>query len=204
MKASELLHPRPEGLYCPPGDFYVDAMRPVPRALITHAHSDHARPGHGAVMASRETLAIMALRLGEGFCETRQEAKIGEWVNINGVEVAFFPAGHVLGSCQIALKWKGLTIVISGDYKREPDATAAPFEVVPCDVFVTEATFGLPVFRHPDPAKEVASCLSHCRKTRSARISWGLTRWVKRSASSATCARRGMTGRSISMARSKR
>ncbi len=91
MKASELLHPRPEGLYCPPGDFYVDAMRPVPRALITHAHSDHARPGHGAVMASRETLAIMALRLGEGFCETRQEAKIGEWVDINGVESRFSP-----------------------------------------------------------------------------------------------------------------
>ncbi|PPD15928.1 MAG: DNA ligase-associated DEXH box helicase [Methylobacterium sp.] len=160
MRPSDLLHPRPEGLYCPPGDFYVDPLRPVPRALITHGHSDHARPGHGAVMASRETLAIMALRLGEGFCETRQEAIIGEWVTINGVEVAFFPAGHVLGSCQIALRWKGLTIVVSGDYKREPDATAAPFEVVTCDVFVTEATFGLPVFRHPDPAKEVGKLLA--------------------------------------------
>lgn len=160
MRPSELLHPRPEGLYCPPGDFYVDALRPVPRALITHAHSDHARPGHGAVMASRETLAIMGLRLGEGFCETRQEAKIGEWLDINGVEVAFFSAGHVLGSCQIALRWKGLTIVVSGDYKREPDATAAPFEVVPCDVFVTEATFGLPVFRHPDPATEIGKLLA--------------------------------------------
>lgn len=160
MRPSELLHPRPEGLYCPPGDFYVDAMRPVARALITHAHSDHARPGHGAVMASRETLAIMGLRLGEGFCETRQEATIGEWLNIGGVEVAFFPAGHVLGSCQIALRWKGLTIVVSGDYKREPEATAAPFEVVPCDVFVTEATFGLPVFRHPDPHREVGKLLA--------------------------------------------
>ena len=160
IRPEALLHPRPEGLYCPIGDFYIDPMRPVARALVTHAHSDHARAGHGAVMASRETLDIMALRLGEGFCETRQEASFGETVEKDGVAIRFYPAGHVLGSAQIALAWRGLRIVISGDYKRAPDPTAQGFEVVPCDVFVTEATFGLPVFRHPDAAGEIAKLLA--------------------------------------------
>jgi len=160
MRPQDLLHPRPEGLYCPPGDFYIDPMRPVPRALITHGHSDHARAGHGAVMATADTLAIMGLRLGAGFCAAQQIAPLRERVDVNGVAVTFFPAGHVLGSAQIRLAHKGLSIVISGDYKRQEDATALPFEPVACDIFVTEATFGLPVFRHPDPAGEIAKLLA--------------------------------------------
>lgn len=160
IKPEALLHPRPEGLYCPVGDFFIDPMRPVARALVTHAHSDHARAGHGAVMATRETLDIMAIRLGEGFCETRQIALFGDSVTHGGVTIRFHPAGHVLGSAQISLTHQGLTIVVSGDYKRAPDPTCAGFEPVRCEVFVTEATFGLPVFRHPDPAVEIDKLLA--------------------------------------------
>ena len=155
-----LLHPRPEGLYCPAGDFYIDPLRPVARALITHAHSDHARPGHGAVLATRETLDIMALRLGEGFCETRQIAPFGASIVHNGVEIRFHPAGHVLGSAQIAVEYQGTRIIVSGDYKRAHDPTTPAFEPVACDVFVTEATFGLPVFTHPDPMGEISKLLA--------------------------------------------
>lgn len=114
-------------------------------------------------MASRQTLDIMALRLGESFAASRQIARTGEWTTINTVEVAFFPAGHVLGSCQIAIRSHGLTIVVSGDYKRESDATCEPFEQIRCDVFVTEATFGLPVFRHPPVEREVQRLLQSLR-----------------------------------------
>ncbi len=160
IRPEDLLHPRPEGLYCPPGDFYIDPLRPVARALITHAHSDHARPGHAHVMATAETLDIMGLRMGEGFSGARQPIGFGETVTHSGVTIRFHPAGHVLGSAQIALEWRGLRIVVSGDYKRAPDPTAAPFEIVPCDVFVTEATFGLPVFRHPDPMGEIGKLIA--------------------------------------------
>jgi putative mRNA 3-end processing factor len=160
MRPQELLHPRPEGLYCPPGDFHIDPVRPVPRALITHAHSDHARPGHGAVLATRETLDVMAIRLGEGFAASRQPVAYGERVALGGVTVAFQPAGHVLGSAQIAVEARGLRIVAAGDYKRAPDPTCAAFEPAPCDVFITEATFGLPVLRHPPPAGEIAKLLA--------------------------------------------
>lgn len=159
MRAKDLLCPRPEGLYCPPGDFYIDAVRPVKRALITHGHSDHARSGHQAVLATRQTLDIMALRYGEDFAGTTQAAALGETTDINGVSVTFHPAGHVLGSAQIAVEYEGIRIVASGDYKRMPDATCQPFEVVPCDVFITEATFGLPVFRHPPDQEEIARLL---------------------------------------------
>ncbi len=160
MRAEDLLHPTPAGLYCPVGDFYVDPSRPVPRALVTHGHSDHARPGHGAVWATRETLDVMAIRLGEGFAETTQDGSAGE---IGGVKVSFHPAGHILGSAQIRLEWRGLRIVVSGDYKRSRDPTAPPFEPLPCDVFVTEATFALPVFRHPEPTEEIARLLASLR-----------------------------------------
>ncbi|MBP7003641.1 ligase-associated DNA damage response exonuclease [Amaricoccus sp.] len=160
MAIRELLTPRPEGLYCPAGDFHVDPVRPVPRALITHAHSDHARPGHGAVLATPETLDIMAIRLGEDFAGARQPIAFGETLDLGGARVAFHPAGHVLGSAQIAVEAHGLRAVVSGDYKRAPDPTCAPFEPVPCDLFVTEATFGLPVFRHPDPSSEIARLLA--------------------------------------------
>lgn len=159
MRASDLLHPRPEGLYCPPGDFFIDPVRPVARALVTHGHADHARAGHGAVMATRETLDIMALRYGEDFAGSTQAAMPGEIISTGDVKVTFHPAGHVLGSAQIAVEHKGLRIVASGDYKRRRDPTCEPFEVVTCDVFITEATFGLPVFRHPDAGHEIGRLL---------------------------------------------
>jgi putative mRNA 3-end processing factor len=160
MRPHELLTPTPAGLYCPLADVHIDPVRPVARALITHGHADHARAGHGAVLATHETLGIMAVRYSEGFTGTRQVARLGEPVRIGPVSFTFHPAGHVLGSAQIAVEAKGLRIVASGDYKRAPDRTCQAFEPVPCDVFITEATFGLPVFRHPDTAGEVDKLLS--------------------------------------------
>ncbi len=162
-RPSQLLVPTPAGLYCPPADIHIDPVRPVARALITHGHSDHARAGHGAVLATRETLAIMALRYGEGFTGERQVAAPGETTRIGPVDFRFVPAGHVLGSAQIVVEAKGLRIVVSGDYKRERDPTCAGFEPVVCDVFITEATFGLPVFRHPPAHAEVAKLLESVR-----------------------------------------
>ncbi|HEX7760930.1 MAG TPA: ligase-associated DNA damage response exonuclease [Caulobacteraceae bacterium] len=159
IKPEDLLCPRPGGLYCPPGDFYIDPVRAVDRAVITHGHSDHARAGHANVAATPETLAIMAARHGEGFAGQVRPMAYGEVIERDGVAVSLVPAGHVLGSAQVVVRWKGLTMVASGDYKRRRDPTCALFEPVPCDVFITEATFGLPVFRHPDDAGEIASLL---------------------------------------------
>ena len=155
MRGSDLLVPRPEGLCCPYGGFHIDPVRPVERALITHAHSDHAVGGHGAVLATRETLEIMAIRHGPDFARQTQAAPLDEPKRIGGVTASFHPAGHVLGSAQIAVERGGFRIVASGDYKRTADPTCAAFEPVPCDIFITEATFGLPVFRHPDPLAEI-------------------------------------------------
>ena len=158
LRADQILQITPEGLYCPPGDFHIDPLRPVPRALVTHAHADHARPGHGAVLASRETLDIMAIRYGENFTAQRQIAE-GE-IRLGEVTVSFHPAGHILGSCQIRITPRsGPVIVASGDYCRLPNPVCPPFEPLACDVFITEATFGLPVFRHPDPRGEIAKLL---------------------------------------------
>jgi putative mRNA 3-end processing factor len=159
MRPSELLQPRPEGLYCPPGDFYIDPVRAVDRAVITHGHADHARAGHHAVLATPETLAIMESRYGVNFTAQRQAARYGETTRINGVEVRFAPAGHVLGSAQAVVSHKGLRMVMSGDYKRRRDPTCVGFEPVACDVFISEATFALPVFRHPDDRGEIARLL---------------------------------------------
>jgi putative mRNA 3-end processing factor len=159
MRPRDLLHTRPEGLCCPPGGFHIDPVRAVDRALITHGHSDHARPGHAKVLATRQTLDIMALRYGDGFAGETQAIDYGEAIDLNGVRVVFYPAGHVLGSAQIAVEHGGLRIVASGDYKRAADPTCTPFEPVKCDVFITEATFGLPVFRHPDAGGEIARLL---------------------------------------------
>ena len=159
MRPEDLLMPTPSGLCCKPGGFHIDPLRPVDRAVITHGHADHARPGHGAVLATQETLDIMRLRYGSQFAGTSQAVRYGESVDLNGVRITFHPAGHVLGSAQIAVEHGGLRIVASGDYKDVRDPTCAPFQLVPCDVFITEATFGLPVFRHPDAADEVAKLL---------------------------------------------
>jgi putative mRNA 3-end processing factor len=159
IRPQDLLCPKPEGLYCAPGDFYIDPVRPVARAVITHGHSDHARAGHRAVLATQATLDIMAERYGLGFSETAQAAAYGEPVPRDEVEVTLVPAGHVLGSAQAVVRWKGLTMVVSGDFKRRRDPTCAAFAPVPCDVFISEATFGLPVFRHPDDRDEIGRLL---------------------------------------------
>jgi putative mRNA 3-end processing factor len=159
IRPQDLLCPRPEGLYCAPGDFFVDPVRPVARTVVTHGHADHARAGHGAVLATRATLDIMAERYGLGFSETAEAADYGQVVARDDVEVVLHPAGHVLGSAQVEVRWKGLNVVVSGDFKRRRDPTCAAFEPVESDVFISEATFGLPVFRHPDDRHEIARLL---------------------------------------------
>ena len=154
------LYPTPAGLYCEPGGFYIDPMGKADRALITHGHSDHARRGHGAVMATAETIDIMKVRLGERAAGSMQAIPCGETTEINGVRVRFEPAGHILGSAQIVLEWAGTRIVVSGDYKRRPDPTTPGFEPVGCDVFITEATFGLPIYRHEPAAAEIGKVLN--------------------------------------------
>jgi putative mRNA 3-end processing factor len=163
MRPQDLLTPQPAGLYCRRGDFYIDPVRPVPRALITHGHSDHARAGHGAVLATRETLDMMALRYGEAFAGSTQAIGYGESLTLGDVGISYHPAGHVFGSAQIAVSCGGVRIVASGDYKDADDPTCAPFEVVPCDVFITEATFGLPVFRHGAASAEIDKLLNSVR-----------------------------------------
>jgi putative mRNA 3-end processing factor len=159
MRPEDLLTPTPAGVCCKAGGFHIDPTRPVERAVITHGHSDHARAGHGAVLATQETLDLMRLRYGETFAGTSQAVRYGERIALGGIGVTLYPAGHVLGSAQIAVEANGLRIVASGDYKNVADPTCAPFELIPCDVFITEATFGLPVFRHGDPDAEITKLL---------------------------------------------
>ena len=155
-KLGDWIEPHPHGIYVPAADVWIDPSQPVPRALVTHGHADHARGGHGAVWATPETLAIVDVRYGE---QAGHPVHYGESLTMGApgreVEVSFVPAGHVLGSAQILLEHRGERVVVSGDYKRREDPTCARFEPVPCDVFVTEATFGLPVFRHPETRDEV-------------------------------------------------
>jgi putative mRNA 3-end processing factor len=148
----------PAGLFCEPGGFFIDPLRPVDRAVITHGHSDHARAGHRAVLATADTLAVMRARLGD-WGEARQALDWHESVTLGEVRVWLAPAGHVLGSAQVAMEYRGSRAVVSGDYKRVADPTCAGFEPVPCDVFVTEATFALPVFVHPPPGHEIKRLL---------------------------------------------
>jgi putative mRNA 3-end processing factor len=159
MAALPLLSLTPDGLYCPAGGFHIDPVRPVARAVITHGHADHARAGHGTVMASPETLAIMAVRYGEDFAGSRQPSVFGERTRVGEVTVSLHPAGHILGAAQILIERGGRRAVVSGDYKRQRDPTATPCELVRGDRFVTEATFALPVFRHPDAAAEIGKLL---------------------------------------------
>jgi len=141
-----------EGIYVEPADAWIDPSEPKSRAWVTHGHADHARGGHGAVLATPETLAIMATRYGP---QSGQPIAYDETIRVGEVDVRFVPAGHVLGSAQIVMEHRGERIVVSGDYKRRPDPTCPCFVPVPCDVFVTEATFGLPVFRHPETGSEI-------------------------------------------------
>ena len=164
IRPEDLLRPTPQGLYCPPGDFFIDPVRGgVDRAVVTHGHSDHARAGHGAVLATPQTLEAMAVRYGNGFTRARQPAAYGETTAIGDVHVTLHPAGHVIGSAQVEVRWKGLSMVCTGDYKRRRDPTCVAFEVVPCNIFISEATFALPVFRHPDSIGEVAKLLASIR-----------------------------------------
>ncbi|MGE0024605.1 MAG: ligase-associated DNA damage response exonuclease, partial [Hyphomicrobium sp.] len=160
----EWLYPTERGLYCAPAGIYIDPARAVDRAVITHGHSDHARPGHGAVLATAETIAVMKLRLGDDAAGRFEAAPIGHTQSIGGVAVRLVPAGHILGSAQVVLECNGQRAVVSGDYKRAADPTCAPFETIPCDVFVTEATFALPVFRHEPAMREVARLLASLRR----------------------------------------
>lgn len=161
--AERWLYPTDAGLYCEPGGFLIDPVRPSPRAIITHGHSDHARPGHDAVLSTPETAAIMRQRYGPNAAATFEPLRYGEMKRIGGVNIWLVPAGHILGSAQVVLEYQGARVVVSGDYKREPDPTCEPFELVPCDVFVTEATFALPVFRHEPADKEVERLLESMR-----------------------------------------
>lgn len=154
------LRPLPQGLFCAPGGFFIDPVRAVDRAVVTHAHSDHARPGHQAVLASPATCTLMQARLGAASAGAWQTLAWGETLCIGEVEVMLQPAGHVLGSAQVVMTWRGSRAVVSGDYKRAADPTCDAFVPVPCDVFVTEATFGLPVFRHPVAAAEIGRLLA--------------------------------------------
>ena len=148
-----------KGLYCRPGGFHIDPYGGADRAVITHGHSDHARPGHDRVLATAETLAVMTTRLGTPARSGTQALPYGEKLGIGDVEVALYPAGHVFGSAQVLIEWQGARVVVSGDYKRGADPTCAGFELVPCDLFVTEATFALPVFQHGNAREEVAKLL---------------------------------------------
>lgn len=143
-----LVTARPEGLYCEPGDFFIDPWRPVACAVITHAHADHARAGHGRYLASRESAPVLRARLGDLRLQTLDW---GESCTVGGVRVSLHPAGHVLGSAQVRLEYRGEVWVVSGDYKLESDPSCAAFEPVRCHTFVTESTFGLPVYRWPSP-----------------------------------------------------
>lgn len=153
------LRPTPGGLFCEPGGFYIDPVLPVERAVITHGHSDHARSGNSAVLATPDTVEIMKLRMGSGCAGQFQPLGYRKPVTIGEVEVELVPAGHILGAAQVVMTYRGQRAVVSGDYKRDADPTCEPFELVPCDLFVTEATFGLPVFTHPPAAGEVTKLL---------------------------------------------
>ena len=143
---------------------YIDPVRPQERAIITHGHADHARSGHGTVLATPDTIAIMKTRYGEDCAGRFEPLEFGVPLAIEEVTITFFPAGHILGSAQVLVEHRGQRVVVTGDYKRLPDRTSQPFELVPCDLLVTEATFGLPVFQHPHPRTEINRLLQSVLK----------------------------------------
>jgi putative mRNA 3-end processing factor len=152
MKNHDLVTLTEHGLYCPVGDFYIDPWRPVTRALVTHAHGDHCVWGCGSYLVARAGETVFRVRLGDQ--AVIQTVAYGEITTVNGVRISFHPSGHILGSAQIRLEHQGQILVVSGDYKVQADATCAPFEIVPCHHFITEATFGLPIY-HWQPSEFV-------------------------------------------------
>jgi putative mRNA 3-end processing factor len=146
-------------LHVRPIDAYIDPAQPRERAIITHGHADHARSGHGAVLATPDTIAIMKTRYGEDCAGSFQALDFGVPLVVDDVTITFYPAGHILGSAQVLLEHRGQRAVFTGDYKRLPDRTSQPFELAACDLFITEATFGLPVFQHPNPLDETRRLL---------------------------------------------
>lgn len=161
---------RPEGLYCAAGDFHIDPWRPVARAVITHGHGDHARPGMREYHCSEGSLPILRWRLGDVPVQAHAE---GVPFRLGQVQVSLHPAGHVLGSSQVRIDDGQQVWVASGDYKRQPDPTCTPFEVVPCDTFITEATFALPIYRWPDTpavAAEIVAWRRECKQRGEAAI----------------------------------
>ena len=164
MRAQDLLRPHAGGIWCEAGGFHIDPGRPVERAVVTHGHGDHCRPGHKALLATPETAAIAAARYGYDAFGTVEALSYGKPLTVGGVTVTLVPAGHVLGSAQVVVEAAAMRAVVSGDYKRRADPTCAPFELVPCDLFVTEATFGLPVFRHPPVEEEIGRLLASVRR----------------------------------------
>lgn len=160
MKATDLIRPRNGGLWCEAGGFHIDPGGAVEKAVVTHAHGDHCRAGHHALLASPETARIAATRYGDTAFGRVEVLEYRKPLRIGDVTVTLVPAGHVLGSSQIVIEAGGARAVVSGDYKRRADPTCLPFECVPCDLFVTEATFGLPVFRHPPVEDEIARLLA--------------------------------------------
>jgi putative mRNA 3-end processing factor len=139
------------GLYCPAGDFHIDAWRGVPRNVVSHAHSDHARAGSDRYLVPPDGVAVLRRRLGE--LVTVDSLDYGKPLELHGVKLSFHPAGHLLGSAQVRVEHQGQVWVYTGDYKTAPDATCRPFELVRCDTLITECTFGLPIFRWRDPSQ---------------------------------------------------
>jgi putative mRNA 3-end processing factor len=139
------------GLFCKEGNFYIDPWKPVERAVITHGHSDHARPGMKHYLAAEGNKHLLYFRLGD---IDLQIVKYGEVIDFNGVKVSLHPAGHIQGSSQVRVEKNGEVWVVSGDYKLEPDKTCTPFEHIKCHTFITESTFGLPVY-HWQPQQNV-------------------------------------------------
>ena len=166
MARPDLLRTTEKGLYCEPGDFFIDPWMPVERAVITHAHGDHARWGSRAYACSSESQLVLRTRIGPDASVTGYAW--GDTVNLNGVAISFHPAGHILGSAQIRVEYRGETWVVSGDYKTEPDPTCTPFEPVRCNVFITESTFGLPIYRWESQSKTFADIASWWKSNREA------------------------------------
>jgi putative mRNA 3-end processing factor len=149
MNKGNLIKLTDKGLFCAAGDFYIDPWKPVRKAVVTHAHADHSYRGNHSYLVPKKGERISRIRLGdEALIET---AEYGETVNVSGVKVSFHPAGHVLGSAQARIEHNGEVWIVSGDFKLTPDATCEPFEHVTCDYFITEATFGLPIYKWTPP-----------------------------------------------------